>query len=453
MSDDSGFSLVSVIIAFSMFVAVLAPAAALMQRSSLVSGNVENRVVASNLATQELEVVRSQATYAFSSLVTNYLGSSTTTIDVSNVPYKVTQELEWTPGAYSPGGCGTSANGSADLQPVLLATESVTWPAMYAGETPVTESTTFTPPIGSYSATSGNISIQVLGASGQPQPNVPVTVASSGSATPYSQSVNTDQSGCAFFPFLVPGNYQVSLATPVAGETYVSPSGQTNPSVTLGVTSSQTADYQFYYDQAATIQLPTPAPNYTIAPQLGLTLANSQMSGLGTEITDPIPSGTPTEITDLFPFTSGDYIWLGTCYSYQSGVQSFTSLTPTQLYPGETTTANLGYAPYSLSVTYNGQPISGAQITISMMDPSSTSSPSYNQNCTGNSPAYNVQVVSSTSSTGPSLVYLPLGAVSFTATATIGGTQLKGVYPPSGSSPPYVSTTSGAGGSVVISLD
>lgn len=60
MSDDSGFSLVSVIIAFSMFVAVLAPAAALMQRSSLVSGNVENRVVASNLATQELEVVRSQ---------------------------------------------------------------------------------------------------------------------------------------------------------------------------------------------------------------------------------------------------------------------------------------------------------------------------------------------------------------------------------------------------------
>lgn len=450
--DDSGFTLISVIIAFSMFVAVLAPAAALMQRASLVSGNVQSRVIAANLATQELEIVRSQATYAFSTLVTNYLGSTTTTIYISGVPYKVTQELQWTPGAYAPGGCGSSANGSANLQPVLLATESVTWSAMYSGEAPVTESSTFTPPIGSYSATSGNISIQVLGAQGQAQPNVPVTVSSSGGSTPYSQSINTDSSGCAFFPFLATGNYQVSLSTPVLGETYVSPTGVTTPSTTLGVVSSQTTDYQFYYDQAATITLPAAAPNYSIPPQEGLTLANSQMAGLGTEITNPIPSGSPSQISDLFPFASGDYVWLGTCYSYQSGTQSFTTLSPTPLYPGQTSTATLGYAPYSIEATYNGQQVAGAQVTVTMIDPTSTSTPQYNQNCTGPSPPYDIQVVSSTTSTSPSLVYLPLGTLSFTASATINGSLVQGVYPPSGSSPDYVSTASGTGGSVVIPL-
>ncbi len=452
LRDDSGFTLVSVIIAFSMFVAVLGPAAALMQRATLVSGNVQNRVVAANLATQELEIVRSQANYTFSTLVTNYLGSSTTIVNISGVPYKVTQVLQWAPGAYAPGGCGTSADGSANLQPVLLATESVTWPAMYAGESPVTESTTFTPPIGSYSATTGNISIQVLGAKGQAQTNVPVTVTNSGGSTPYSQTVNTDSSGCAFFPFLATGNYNVTLSTPILGETYVSPSGATTPSITLGVASSQTADYQFYYDQAAAITFPTTLPNYTLPLQEGLTLANSQMAGLGTTITDPIPSGTPTQINDLFPFPSGDYVWLGTCYSYQAGTQSFSGLSPTPLSPGQTTTATLGYSPYSIEATYNGQQVAGAQVTISMMDPTSTTTPQYNQNCTGPSPSYNIQVVSSTSSTNPSLVYLPLGAISFTASATINGTPVQGVYPPSGSSPPYVSTTSGAGGSIVIPL-
>lgn len=452
LRDDSGFSLVSVIIAFSMFVAVLAPAAALMQRASLVSGNVQSRVIAANLATQELEIVRSQATYAFSALVTNYLGSTTTTINISGVPYKVTQELQWAPGAYAPGGCGTSANGSANLQPVLLATESVTWSAMYSGETPVTESSTFTPPIGSYSATSGNISIQVLGAQGQAQPNVPVTVTSSGGSTPYSQSVDTDSSGCAFFPFLTTGNYQVSLSTPVLGDTYVSPAGATNPSTTLGVVSSQTADYQFYYDQAATITLPATAPNYSIPLQEGLTLSNSQMAGLGTSIADPIPSGSPAQISDLFPFPSGDYVWLGTCYSYQSGTQNFTALSPTPLYPGQTSTATLGYAPYSIEATYNGQQVAGAQVTITMIDPTSTSTPQYNQNCAGPSPAYSLKIVSSTSSSSPSLVYLPLGTLSFTASATINGTLVQGVFPPTGSSPDYVSTVTGTGGSVVIPL-
>jgi Tfp pilus assembly protein PilV len=455
-SHDDGFSIISVVIAFSMFVAVLAPAALLIQQSTLVSGDVQSRIIAANLATKQLELVRSQASYAFAQLVDNYLGTSTSTVPIGSVDYSITQNLQWSPGAYSPGGCGSSANGNTQLQPVLTATVSVTWPAKPAHEPPTSETSTFTPPVGQYSATSGDISIQVLSASGTGQPSIPVTVTGP-SGSPSSTTVNTDSNGCAFFPFLQIGSYQVSLQSPSANMVFVDPTGNTNPSTTVGVEIGQISTYQFSYDQAATLTLPAPPSNYTVPSAVGLTLASPNLPGLGTIIKTPLPTTSAngeTTISGLFPFPGGYQIWLGDCYTYQSGAQ-FSGVATSAVSGGSTTLAALGEYPAQIQVELNGAPVAGAQVSVNVMDPTLSTQPPYNTNCptvSGSStPSYQQPIIASTT-TAPSLVELPLGYLQFQATATVNGAVVTGYFPPLTATPSYFDTTSGTGGPIVISL-
>lgn len=447
---EDGFSLISVVIAFSMFVGVLGPAALLVQQSTLVSGDVQNQIVAANLATKQLELVRSQADYSFASLVQNYLGTSSLSVAVGSASYTVSQTLTWTPGAYSPGGCGSTANGSSTLQPVLNATTSVVWPSMPAYEKPTTETATFTPPLGQYSANTGDISVQVLSASGAGQPNIAVTVVGPVGSTTTTTTVNSDSNGCAFFPFLVPGNYTASLVSP-AGYNYVDPNQNSTPSSTIGVSIGQISTYQFSYDQAGSLVIPAPSTGYTLPTDLGLTLASSGIKGLGTLITNPIPSTGSFTITNLFPFTSGYEVWTGSCYTYQQGSQ-FPSVTLSPVHPGQTTTAANAFYPAQIEVVYNGVEVTGAQVSVNVMDPSSTSSPPYDLSCPGTSSTnYNFPLIASTPTT-PDPVEVPVGYLQFSATATIAGTVHQGVFPLSSAVPPYVDTTTGTGGSIVITL-
>ena len=65
------------------------------------------------------------------------------------------------------------------------------------------------------------------------------------------QTLPTNSDGCAFFAFLTPGTYTVSLNT--VG--YVNRQSVQNPSQTVGVTVGNVSSVQFDYDQAATLSL------------------------------------------------------------------------------------------------------------------------------------------------------------------------------------------------------
>jgi hypothetical protein len=219
----------------------------------------------------------------------------------------------------------------------------------------------------------------------------------------------------------------------------------------------QITTYQFSYDQAATLTIPAPATNYSVPQGVGLTIASANLPGLGTIIKDPIPQAAAngeTTISGLFPFQGGYQLWLGDCYTYQSGAQ-FTGVNTSPVTAGSTTVASLGEYPAQIQVEYNGTPIAGAQVSLNVMDPSSNAQPPYNTNCptstNSTTPAYNQPIIASTTTT-PSAVYLPLGYLQLQATAVINGTSVTGYFPPSTSTPSYLDTTAGTGGPVVISL-
>ena len=115
----------------------------------------------------------------------------------------------------------------------------VTWPAM-DGVEPVTSDTTMAPPVGAYSANSGHIAVKVL--DGTAAGEFGTTVQISG---PTTESTPTNDDGCAFFAFLTPGTYTVSLNS--VG--YVNRQGVQNPSQSVGVTAGKVSSVQFDYDQ------------------------------------------------------------------------------------------------------------------------------------------------------------------------------------------------------------
>ena len=137
----------------------------------------------------------------------------------------------------------------------------MTWPG--AGATaPVRSITALSPPAGAYSAATGSIGAKVLNAAGACRSSAPRCRSR---ARPLSQNTTTE--GCAFFAFLTPGAYTVSVTagTGVGDQEVLVPSQAT--SVTVGQTASMT----FNYDTAATITITgwsgsaaTPATNIPI---------------------------------------------------------------------------------------------------------------------------------------------------------------------------------------------
>jgi prepilin-type N-terminal cleavage/methylation domain-containing protein len=87
--EEHGFTIVELMAAISIFALVVTGITALMGTSLNLTRNNRNRAVGANLASQEMDVVRSTT---FTDLP---LGQVTTTQTVDGVPYSVIRETEW----------------------------------------------------------------------------------------------------------------------------------------------------------------------------------------------------------------------------------------------------------------------------------------------------------------------------------------------------------------------
>src|ERR1700738_1495939 len=56
--EERGFTVIEVMIAFSLLLVMLIPAIALMQQTVKVSGDIRHRIVSANLPSQQLEITR-----------------------------------------------------------------------------------------------------------------------------------------------------------------------------------------------------------------------------------------------------------------------------------------------------------------------------------------------------------------------------------------------------------
>ncbi|HEX7463210.1 MAG TPA: prepilin-type N-terminal cleavage/methylation domain-containing protein, partial [Dermatophilaceae bacterium] len=197
-NPDCGFTLLEVVVSMVIFGVVALIVAGLIVNTIHLTTSSTQRTVAANLAAQQIEAVRDTRTLDIPDGQT-VLPAKT----VGGTTYTITQTAN-----YVVGGSATSAcTGSGDQLSYKLITVIATWPDMGTVQ-PVRSDTLRSLVIGSdgLDASMGTLAVAVQGATGDPQPDVQVTVSPGGVArTP-------GVGGCALFVGLNPAvTYTVTV--------------------------------------------------------------------------------------------------------------------------------------------------------------------------------------------------------------------------------------------------
>jgi hypothetical protein len=286
--------MVEVIVAISIFALTLSGVAALLGTSLRIVGSSRGRSVAANLASQEMDLVRSTE---FTELP---LGMVQTTQDVDGTEYTVRRETEWVNQNASTGPCDAPAGSTLSFLRVSVA---VSWAGM--GATPPPESQTIlSPPVGTYDEDSGHVAVSVVDRDGNPQSDV--TVVADGPGTPETQVTTSE--GCAFFPYQQAGAYEVTISA----TGYVDTVNASSAAQSLTVTNGTTTSAEFQFDAATTIQVDLEGTTgYPAAAGVPVTIANSHIVPAGVAVYPG--TGATRSLPGLFPWADGYSVLAGAC--------------------------------------------------------------------------------------------------------------------------------------------
>lgn len=319
---------------------VLIPVSQLLDKLVRATGDLRNRVVAANLATSQLTLVRTSSYTVLASQATSS-PTTTATRTVGGVPYTVTQQLRWL--NESGTGCGGSG-GSSSLASTVLVQELVTWPGM--GTEPAVEADTKVAPTGTYTASGSAIAVSLVDAAGASDGSgIPVAFNPGSGNGGAAQSWTTDASGCAYAANVNPGNWTVS-----ASQTgYVDPNNNATMSVAASVTASTTLAQSDRYSPGGRFTAAWPAGVAAPPSGLKLTVTSSQLSSgsssfvLGSGMVSPylwpyaapgygVYAGDCTDSNPSYQATAGTYTYGSSVRSGEASVvvgEGATSTTPT----------------------------------------------------------------------------------------------------------------------------
>lgn len=326
--DDAGFTMVELMVGILIFGMVAAAVAAGMSSSLNLTRQNKNRSIAANLASQEMDTVRSMAFVDLEAEV----GHVEYTQTIDTVVYTVSRDTEWTYPSATSGPCQAPAGSTLAYLEVNV---YVQWPNMAGVPAPSSE-TVITPPVGTYNKTTGHVAVLVLDAAGAPQEDVTVTLA------PGSEPAQvTPADGCAFFAFQTVGSYTATLSA----SGYVNDQGVASPAQTVSVIAGSKSSLTFQYDLASTLSLTLQGVSGGIVPSnLPITLGQTQLAPNGKKTFTGTTN--PRTIAGLFPYVSGYEAWAGDCLdSDPEGVDA----SSVAYYPGASRAAPVGVVAGSTS--------------------------------------------------------------------------------------------------------
>ena len=293
-SSDAGLSLLEVLVAMMIFAVVSLGVLQSLATVLAITRDNRARVVAANLAAQEVDLAR-DAGDVFT------LFDDTYTKTLNGDVFTIHRSTAWVPSSNTAASCGS---GGGTLQYKRINIE-VTWPNMRAGTEPVRFDTLLAPDDRINDPALGTILVSVLGGSGEGSSGVSVD-ASPASPSAGAQSLSTspaatDAEGCTFILKVAPGNYNVS----VSRSGYITDDGQSSsPSQLTQVVAGTASSVSFNYDESARFDLSyvaSPAPaNVEIPNNMDTTF----LSSYGV-YTDSSSSSSLTRNVDLFPWRSG----------------------------------------------------------------------------------------------------------------------------------------------------
>lgn len=316
-AGEGGFGLLETVLAGVILMVILSAVGLTLASALNLTRTNKNRTVAANLASEEIDQIRTDVARDFNLLTIGSMALPPRT--VGGATYTMTRDAEWVTSTSSNDPCETPppspSNPTTGLAYIRV-TVFVTWPNM-GGVNPVTAQTVVTPPVTSFQTDAGHIPVQVFGDGGTAAPGVTIRVVAP-SGTTYTQDTTTE--GCAFFAFLplLPGGQSYTVTADEA--TYVDHDGNPTPSNSANVSIGATAPpLQFDYDKSGTLDLTLtgvdsagtadPSVPLPVSP-LPIVLGQSGLNGLRKSFP---PGGANQQIPGLFPFGDGYAAWAGEC--------------------------------------------------------------------------------------------------------------------------------------------
>jgi hypothetical protein len=295
-------TLVSAVVLIVIALATLAA----VDRAQSTSAIGKGRSVASSLAEQDQERLRSLPAPSLSNYRANHAASRVVTVGGLN--YNVASTVDWVRDATG----GTPSCSSDDNQAdYLKITSTVTGTAVR----PVTISSLVAPPL-AYTNNRATLAVKVVDGGDQPVVGLPVSISGPTSATD-----TTNAAGCAVFAFIPAGDYHVRFSQ--AG--WVDPNGvnavDENPTVNPGKLNQLSLTYDragamtMRFDTKIGAAAPTTSWGWTSsAMHTGVTGGGIRpyVSAAATA-TSPPNTQQSIALTDLFPFRTAYQTFAGEC--------------------------------------------------------------------------------------------------------------------------------------------
>lgn len=369
LNSEAGFALIEVLVSAVLLVVIALALLAGADRASSTALGGRARSVASGLAEQDQERIRSMPASALS----NYHPAART-VPVGGTTYTVASRADWVRDSTGATQSCTNDSSQADY---LKITSTVTSNVVGTAIKPVTVSSIVAPPVGAFAANQGTLAVKVTDSRNNPV--VGMNVSTSG---PRSLSDTTNASGCAVFAYIPTGTYHVLLDT--AG--YVNPSNQTAVDITQVVSANLVNLAQVSYDRAAKVAVAfeTVTGTSTIVPSRGWGITASRVDPVGGTYYFEGPTGTPPpaqasiDATSLWPAPTGYKFYSGDC----AGANPETAIPLTTWYttapgngdvlaplPGTVDgTVTVRQPPLSLTVKNSGTALAGATVVLTPVD-------------------------------------------------------------------------------------
>ncbi|OIH99427.1 MULTISPECIES: prepilin-type N-terminal cleavage/methylation domain-containing protein [unclassified Curtobacterium] len=282
--DESGFTIIEVMVAMVVFALIAAGVATGIVGTLALTQDNRSRETALNLAAADITAVRSNAD-VFS------VSGGTTTKTVGKRDYTVTRKTSWITSSGTDNTCG-AGSGQLSYKRVNV---SVSWRSSpTATPRSVGLDTLVAPPSSVSTNDSSTIVVGVQTANGGPNPGVSVQVtpvSGTGAAALTAQPPVTDSDGCTYVLNVTPGSYTVTINK--SGN--ITPDGKTSDVVTPRAGS--VASKSFAYDLPASITM-TYATNANTTATLPTGFTGVVRHG------DTIQAATSSTVS-VFPYTDG----------------------------------------------------------------------------------------------------------------------------------------------------
>lgn len=342
---QEGFALIEVMVSALIAVMVTGAVIGLLNATGRAAAEQRHRTQAYAVAQDDIARMRAMRIPALNS----YKG--TDTVVLNGTTYTITSTANFVNDVSGEASC-TTGKVSADYVKIR---SSVSWNSIGTRPPAVIESIV-APLSGSLDATHGGITVSATNSAGLPLAGLGIT-----GTGPATFSGTTDSNGCATFADLPAGSYTV---TPSAGAGYVDKDGNAPAAKTVTVAARSTIEVPFKYDKGGTVNVNFRVRNYSG------TVVNSKAdsiiafnAGMSTAETFGTPGGTETEsiaATPLFPFTSPDSFYAGSCTTNAPTEGGASVNVPA----GGSTTATVQLPALYLTVkNSSGTGISGAKVT------------------------------------------------------------------------------------------